>query len=245
MKLKALIIDDEPLAIKVIETYLQHFRDVEVVATCQNVMETYHILAHQNIDLIFLDIQMPMLTGLEFIKSLENPPMVIIITAYRDFAVESFELDVIDYLVKPVPLPRFLKALNKAVSHKKTIAEKEMLTESKETKEVKEAISPEIDHLFLKVDKKMVKVFLEDILYIESLKDYIKVKTRTEELIVHQTLTGITDMLPSQKFLRIHRSFTVALNKIKAIDGNCVEILGKLLPIGRNYIQEVKDKILH
>ena len=243
MKIRCLIVDDEPLAIQVIQTYAQHIKNIELIAT-QNVLEAYDLIADNSIDVLFLDIQMPMLTGLDFIKSLENPPLVVIITAYRDFAIESFELDVVDYLLKPVPLPRFLKAINKVtglLKLRKGENEKTVVPNNEKTKED----AAEQEHLFLRVDKKMVKVFLKDILYIESLKDYIRVKTKTEELIVHYTLTAITEQLPADKFMRIHRSYTVALRKVKAIDGNCVEVAGKLLPIGRNFLQETKDKLLN
>jgi len=243
MKIRCLIVDDEPLAIQVIQTYAQHIKNIELIAT-QNVLEAYDLIADNSIDVLFLDIQMPMLTGLDFIKSLENPPLVVIITAYRDFAIESFELDVVDYLLKPVPLPRFLKAINKVTGLLNLRKKKKKKTVVPNNEKIKEDAA-EQEHLFLRVDKKMVKVFLKDILYIESLKDYIRVKTKTEELIVHYTLTAITEQLPADKFMRIHRSYTVALRKVKAIDGNCVEVAGKLLPIGRNFLQETKDKLLN
>lgn len=252
MKIRCLIIDDEPLAIRVIESYLQPLKSVEIVAVCENVLDAYTILESKIIDLIFLDIQMPALTGLDFIRTLKNPPLIVLTTAYRDFAVESYELDVLDYLIKPIPFPRFMKAIQK-VQDRLQSREETILSQKKESVFAK---IPEIDltvnHLsmptpetfiFLKAEKKMIKVAFADILFIESLKDYIKVKTKTEELVVHQTLTAITDLLPSDRFLRIHRSFTIAIDKVKAVDGNCVEIGGKSLPIGRNFLHQVKERI--
>ena len=236
-KIKCMIVDDEPLAINVIKKHLLHFDQLELVATCENAIEAFNTLSEQTIELIFLDINMPKLSGMELLKNLESTPMVIITTAYREYAVESFELDVLDYLVKPIAFPRFMKAIHKALRlHQNWTSEGTLIAEQGSTK------AP--DFIFLKVNKKMVKVFFEDILFIESLKDYVRVKTIYEDLITHYNLSGITELLPISQFLRIHRSYTIALNKVKAIDGNSIEIADKSLPIGRNYVKEVKGKIL-
>ena len=243
MKQKCLIIDDEPLAINVIKKYLTQFEGFELVGTCQNAIEAFNILSQKEIDLVFLDINMPQLNGIDFLKSLEKPPTVIVTTAYREYAVESYELDVIDYLVKPIAFPRFMKALHKVsrLLLDKTGMEEE--TEQGIKSEEKE--SARDTFTFFKVDKKMIKVYFKDILYIESLKDYVRIKTIYEDLITHYNLTGISSVLPEDDFMRIHRSYTIALDKVKAIEGNCVEIAGKLLPIGRNFTKAVKDRILN
>jgi DNA-binding LytR/AlgR family response regulator len=229
--IRCLIVDDEPLASKIIATYLKPIHNLELVRICHNSIEAFNVLNEDEIDLIFLDINMPEISGIDFLKTLENPPHVIITTAYREFAVESFELDVVDYLIKPIPLQRFMKAMsrvNKLVS----------------LNEDHEAPPNEDRFIFLKVDKKMLKIALDEIYYIESLKDYIRVNTDSGSYITHQTLTGITNILPQHEFLRIHRSFTVHLDKVTAIQGNALELDGKWLPIGRNYTHDVKARIL-
>ncbi len=242
MKIRCLIVDDEPLAVKVIENYLNRLKDFEIVASCENAMDAFDLLQEKEIDLLFLDIQMPMLTGLDFVKSLKNPPLIIFTTAYKEYAIEGFEADAIDYLIKPIPFPRFMQAVNKATKFYKSQHQPTFtMPPTSATPLPKNPL--ENSFIFLKVDKKMVKVYLKDILYIESLKDYIRVITNLEELIVHQTLTSITESLPAKYFLRIHRSYTISIDKVHAIEGNCVEIGKNLIPIGRNYVQEVKEKI--
>lgn len=233
MKFKCLIIDDEPLAINVIKNYLSHFKNFEIASTCKNAVEGFNFLSNQEIDVIFLDINMPTVSGLDFLRSLQNPPAVVITTAYREYAVESFELDVTDYLVKPFSLQRFMKTIHRI--------EKKSLTNEKSEKPKTEKEKP---HIFFKVDKKMVRVYLDDILYVESLKDYVRIKTYDESLINHNNLVSIAELLPATGFVRVHRSFIIATDKVKAIDGNQVEIADKLIPIGRNYQKEVKELLL-
>ena len=237
MKLNCMIVDDEPLAINVIKKHLSHFDQFELVATCENAIDAFQALSEKTIDLVFLDINMPKLSGMELLKNLERAPMIIITTAYREYAVESFEQDVVDYLVKPIAFPRFMKAIHKVIRLHQSWS-------SAPGTETTMVSKKESDHVFLKVNKKMIKVYYDDILFIESLKDYVRVKTIYEDLITHYNLSGITEILPGEHFLRIHRSYTIALDKVKAIDGNCVEIAEKSLPIGRNYIKEVKNRIL-
>ena len=226
-----IIVDDEPLAIDVLENYLQRL-DVTSITRCENAVEAFQALQQKPCDLLFLDIEMPLLTGLEFLKTLKQPPAIIITTAYRDYAVEGFELEVLDYLVKPISFSRFMKSLEKALKFNRALPSP-----------LTAAPSAEKNHLFLKVDKKFVKLLVADILYIESLKDYIRVKTRDSSFIAYQSLTEITDKLPADRFARVHRSFTIALDKVNLIDGNCVDIDGKLIPISREHRQEVFRKI--
>jgi two-component system LytT family response regulator len=228
---KCLIVDDEPLAIDIIENYLQRFENVET-RRCENALDAFRLLKEEKYDLIFLDIEMPMLTGLDFLGTLKDPPPVIITTAYRDYAVEGFEFEALDYLVKPISFPRFLKAFERAL---KSVTNTENLPENNQ--------GDENEYLFLKVDRKFVKIMMSDILFIESLKDYIRVTTKYSSLISYQSLTSITEKLPSEKFIRIHRSFTIGIDKVNSIEGNCVEIDGKLLPISREHRQEVIKKI--
>ncbi len=232
MKINCVIIDDEPLAISVIKSHLQEFQNITIVATFNNPLEAIDTLENKNIDVLFLDINMPKMSGLDFLKSVPVKPHVIITTAYREFAADSYDLDVLDYLVKPIPFPRFLKSINKLTQQLHL------------NKNIQNTPSRDDSYIFLKVDKKLVKVKYDDILYIESLKDYIKVCTVNGNNIVHKSLTSITEELPDNNFLRIHRSFTIAINKVNSIEGNSLEISGKRIPIGRKYINNTKQIIL-
>ncbi len=239
MKIKCILVDDEPLAINVIKKHLDSFESFEVIHTCNNAIEAFNILSRESIDLIFLDINMPRLNGIEFIKNLNNPPFIIITSAYREYAVEGFELDVTDYLVKPISLNRMMKALNKVSrnwdSRESTFRNNFRNNTQNRLKE---------NHFFVKVNKKMVKIYFDDILYIESLKDYVSIKTDYEDYVTHYNLAAIVKLLPSYQFMRIHRSFAISLNKVKAIDGNCIQIKDKKIPMGRNYVKDVKNNIL-
>ena len=236
MKIRCQIVDDEPLAINVIKKFLEQFQAADVVSTCENAMDAFSYISDNPVDLLFLDINMPTLNGLDFLKSLKEPPLVIITSAYRDYAVDGFELNVLDYLVKPISFQRFLKAMDKA-----NIAIREKNTPAQPLVASSE---PSKSFIFLKVDKKMVKIYLDEILFIESLKDYVKIHTVYEDLITHQNLNGMAKILPSDSFIRIHKSYTISADKVKSIEGNCVEIASKLLPIGRNYRKQVKEHIL-
>ena len=233
MKIKCIIIDDEPLAVEVIQMHLSEFSNMELMGVFNNPIEALNMMENQNLDVVFLDINMPKMNGLEFIRSIGPKTNFIVTTAYREYAVESFDLDVLDYLVKPIPFARFLKSINKL--SQKVLAE----VKDDQSKESKEK-----SFIFLKVNKKLVKVKFEDILYIESLKDYIKVFTKIDDYLVHKSLTGITEELPTDQFLRIHRSFTIALDKIKVVEGNTVQIDNKRIPIGRKYLNHAKSIIL-
>ena len=207
---------------------------MELIGTFTNPILALEVIESGNVDAVFIDINMPKMNGLDFIRSLESTPNFIITTAYREYAVESFDLDVLDYLVKPIPFPRFLKSMNK-LSQKfhndKSIDQSSQILEK--------------SFIFLKVDKKLIKIKFEDIFYIESLKDYIKVFTKSGDYLAHKSLSSISEEVPSNQFLRIHRSFTVGLDKIEALEGNSVLITGKRIPIGRKYINHAKDVILN
>ncbi|MFB9058207.1 LytR/AlgR family response regulator transcription factor [Mariniflexile ostreae] len=235
--IKCLIIDDEPLAINVIKKHLENFDHFEIVNSYNNPVEAINVLTKHKIDLIFLDINMPKLNGIEFIKNLKNPPFIIITTAYREHAVESFELNVVDYLVKPIALNRFIKALHK-------VSRLQSFKKDTSAGNTNSSFVNENDHFFVKVNKKIVKIYFDEIFYIESLKDYVSIKTIYGNYIVNYNLLTITKLLSKHPFIRIHRSYTVATNKVDAIDGNFIYIQGKTLPIGRRYAKEVKSKIL-
>ena len=232
MKIKCVLIDDEPLAVKVLQNYFTNFTDFEVVGSFNNSLEALDFINNNTIDAVFLDINMPMMTGFELISLIENKTKVIITTAFREFAAESYDLDVLDYLVKPIPLPRFIKCINK------------ITTEFNLKNNIKVETTKGDSHIFIKVDKKMMKINIEEILFVEGMKEYIKVVTPDKTYITHKSLTSLSEELPADRFLRIHKSYVIALNKVKSIEGNRIQIQSYTIPIGRNYSKEVKNKIL-
>jgi DNA-binding LytR/AlgR family response regulator len=220
--LKCLIIDDEPLAQNVIENYLQNFSFIELVSKCENAISALEWIKRQKIDLIFLDISMPFISGIDFIKTLQNPPQIILTTAHKEFAIESYELNVLDYLLKPVSFERFLKAINKL--------------ENKNASAIKSEIDDGENAVFIyvKSDKKNVKILLNEILFIESLKDYIKIHLANKTIVTQLPISEIEQRLPD-RFLRIHRSFIIAKDKITAYTQNDFEIGKHQIPVGRSY----------
>ena len=232
MKIKCVIIDDEPLAIKVLLNYFENFSDFEIIGTFNNSFEGLEFINSNTVDAVFLDINMPMMTGFELISLIENKTRIVITTAFREFAAESYDLEVLDYLVKPIPLPRFIKCIHKIEAEHNL---------KNNIKIENHRVEP---HIFIKVDKKMVKINIDEILFVEGMKEYIKVVTPEKTYITHKSLTSLTEELPSDRFMRIHKSYTIALNKVKSIEGNRIQISSYTIPIGRNYSKEVKSKIL-
>ncbi|SEI58860.1 two component transcriptional regulator, LytTR family [Dyadobacter koreensis] len=228
MKLKTILVDDEPHAIDVLINYLQNFSEIEVVAKCENAIQAFQTLQQQKIDLMFLDIKMPGLTGTELLRSLKNPPKVVFTTAYQDYAVEGFDLNAVDYLLKPIPFDRFLRAMDKIFTIFEVNNRQVSIAE-------KPSVSNKDVFLYLKVDRKMVKVNVNEIYWIESLRDYIKVVLKDKVLISKQKISMLEELLPEDDFIRIHRSFIVSIPKIEGYHSHAVDIAGKELPIGRNY----------
>lgn len=241
--INVIIVDDEPLAQDVLETYIEKIPDLNLVKKCSNALEANEALRSNEIDLMFLDIQMPQLTGIDFLRSLANPPVVIFTTAYSNYAVDGFELNAIDYLLKPISLERFLKAANKAIE------QIELLRKGKEgTVPVAAAASePEADFMFVKADKKLVRVYYHDVVYIEGLKDYVIIRQTDSRIVTLQTMKSLETKLPANIFRRIHRSYIVNINKIDAVMGNMVEVQekgqAKHLPVGKNYRDELLELI--
>ncbi len=229
--INTIIVDDEPLALEILEAHISNIPELNLVAKCSNAMEANQALRDHEVDLMFLDIQMPQLTGVEFLRSLSNPPIAIFTTAYAEYAVEGFNLEALDYLLKPISFERFLKASNKAIDKFKSERTATMSSDSED------------DFFFVKSDKKMMKVYYKDILYIEGLKDYVIIRTETGRVITLQTMKSLVVKLPSDIFQRIHRSYILNLNKLKAIEGNMVELVEKgqtkMIPIGKNYRDEL------
>ncbi len=221
-KLNCIIVDDEPLAQEVIERYLASMNDMVLVKKCSNALEAFEILHTEPIDLMFLDISMPVISGIDFLRSLRKAPAVIITSAYPEFAVQGYELDVLDYLVKPVSMERFMKAVNKVI---------EKITIGANT--TADAIT-RVDYMFVKSDQKLIKIKFADIEYIEGMKDYVKIFTHERMIVTLHTMKFFEASLP-KGFLRIHKSYIINLDGIKSIAGNEVEIRNQKLPIGSSY----------
>ena len=236
--IKAIIVDDEPLAQDVLETYIEKMPQLELVAKCSNALEANVALQENEVDLMFLDIQMPQLTGTDFLKTLADPPLVIFTTAYPNYALEGFELDALDYLLKPISFERFMKAVNKAQSRY------ELKQKAGSTAPAEEDSG---DFIFVKADKKLVKINYDEVLYIEGLKDYVIIRMEKSRVITLQTMKSLEEKLPDSIFRRIHRSYILNVNKINAIVGNMVEVLekgqAKHIPIGKNYREELLELV--
>ena len=227
MIFKCLIIDDEPLAIKVLESHISNMPTLSVVGTCHNAFAAMEFLQKHQVDLIFLDIQMPKLMGHDFFRSLRNPPKVIFTTAYKEYAVDAFELEATDYLLKPITMARLMKAVNKLGGDPTPDIKTEKIVESE-------------SFVYLRAERKMIKVGYDDILYIESMKDYVKVvRVSDKPLFVKQSISSLEELLPPHLFLRIHRSYIVSLDKITAVTNHDVEIGSTEIPIGRLYAQQL------
>lgn len=226
-KIRCLIIDDEPLAREILRQHVDGVEALELAGSCSNAVEAISFLQQHIVDLLFLDIQMPQLLGTNFIRTLKNPPKVIFTTAYRKYAVEGFELDAVDYILKPISFERFLKAVNKVLQLK---AVPEILPSTKEKN-----IETNSLFLYFRADRKMVKVFYHEILFIESLKDYIKIVTTSRTIVTKYVLYTLEEMLPAGEFLRIHRSYIVAINKIDSFNTESIQIAKHEIPIGKIY----------
>lgn len=231
---RCIIVDDEPLAIEVIESYLYNIGGFDIIAKCPNALTAYQVMQEEMVDLIFLDIQMPKLSGINFIKSLNNPPKVIITTAYRDYALDGYELDVVDYLLKPIRLERFIKAIDKYNSYA-TTAGKPIAGENK-TDRTKPFI-------YLKSDRKTIKTFLDDIIFIEGMKDYLLVHTEGGKIITKEQMQDMEKKVGKYNFIRVHKSYIVPVEKITAFNSRSIEIGKKEIPIGRSYRDEVLNRL--
>lgn len=225
--INTIIVDDEPLAQEILETYLQSYEDFELIGMCKNAMEANKLLKDNKVDVMFLDIQMPQLNGIDFLKILDNPPLVVFTTAFKEYALEGFELDALDYLLKPISKERFAKAIEKIRAE---------LGKGSEAFE---------DSIFVKSDKKLHRLFYDEIYYIEGLKDYVIIKTAKSRIVTLQTMKSLEVKLPQLNFKRIHRSYIINLDKIKSVVGNNVEIEingeKSKLPIGKIYRDDLLD----
>jgi DNA-binding LytR/AlgR family response regulator len=227
MKIRCVITDDEPFARKGLQGYVEKTDFLELVGICENAIELNSLLKEKEIDLVFLDIEMPYITGIEFLKSIKNPPKVIFTTAYEQYAIQGFDLEILDYLLKPISFERFLKACNKAHDYfvSKTAAQ--------------------TDHIFIKVDNRIERVSFDDILYVQALENYIAIHTADRKLIAHSTLKMLQEKLPPKSFIQTHKSFIASINKIDSIEGNILHIGKAQVPVSKYLKEEVLEKILN
>lgn len=223
--MNCIIIDDEPLARQLLASYVNRIEELTLVNCCSNAIEAISLLEQVHIDLILLDIDMPQTSGIELLKSLQVKPRVIFTTAYREYALEAFDLDVVDYLLKPINFNRFLHAISKIKQLKQYEPEKAIPVRT----------NYDDTFLFLKENREMKKIFLKDILFIESLRDYVRVKTIAQEVISYQKISYLEQRLPQQKFVRVHRSFIVPVERVSAFTQSSVKVNSIEIPIGRNY----------
>lgn len=231
---KCLVIEDEPLAQQVLKKYIADHPMLQLIAVCNDALEAQQVLSSENIAILFLDVNLPKLSGINFLRSLTDPPAVIFTTAYPEYAVEGFDLNAIDYLMKPFSFERFLKAVNRAMEKLKPPAQP--------------ASGEGNRFIFLKADKKVFRVDTAEILFCEAVDDYVKVITTNEQYLVHMTLKKLHDELPPGAFLRVHKSYIIAKDKIRFFEGNFVKVGNRDIPIGGSYRDEIyarlKDKNL-
>ncbi len=227
MNIRCIVTDDEPMARKGLQGYIDKIDFLELVAVCENAVELNSALKQQPADLLFLDIEMPYMTGIEWLRNLPSPPKVIFTTAYDKYAVQGFDLEVLDYLLKPISFERFLKAANKAYEY------------------FKNNESNQADHLFVKTDNKLEKIKFSDILFIEALENYIGIYTEERKIVTHSTLKALQEKLPQQQFIQPHKSYIVAIDKINSIEGNVLHIRQYQVPISKYQKDEVLERIVN
>lgn len=235
-QIRCLLIDDEPPAIELLAKYTSMIDQLVVVGTSHSAVKAFDMLRDKEVDLLFLDIQMPVLNGIDFIKTLKNPPAIILTTAYREYALDGYDLDIIDYLLKPISFERFLKAVDRYRDRTLTTAVTKNIPANPSVLD-----SP--DFIFLNINKTHHKVILKDILYIESLKDYVRVHTKKERLVVKGNIGSFMKQIPSNQFIRIHRSYAIALAYVKSFNQSEVDIEGQKLPIGASFRAALMGKL--
>lgn len=230
MKLACVVVDDEPIARKGMEEYVREVDFLQLLGSCGSAAEAASFLSQQRVDLLLLDIQMPRLTGLEFLRTLKNPPMTILTTAFGEYALEGYALDVLDYLVKPVPFDRFLRAVQKGMDYYQLLN--------------RPVDVPAKEYFFVKSNGKYERVAFSDILFVESMQNYVVIHLTTQKLIVYMTMSGMEAELPKQQFMRVHKSFIVAVDKVTAIDNHEILIQQKRIPFSRTLKEAVMKRVL-
>jgi DNA-binding LytR/AlgR family response regulator len=232
LQIQTIVVEDEPLAREGLLNYIREVDFLHVIRECEDAIDANKVLASEKVDLMFLDIQMPKITGIDFLKSLKNPPMVIMTTAYPNFALQGYELDVLDYLVKPFPFDRFLKAANKARDFFELRSNKS------------DSGKPATDYFFVKCDYRYEKIHFKDILYVEGMENYVVIWTTSQKYVTLLRMKTMEETLPSSDFMRIHKSFIVSTTAISSIDGNEVIVSGKRLPMSREKKTEILEKVI-
>ena len=230
--INCIIVDDEPVAREILESHLSGIEKVKVTGSCKNALEAFQIVSNQKIDLIFLDINMPEISGLSFAKSINKNIKVIFTTAYREYAVDGFDLQAVDYLLKPISFERLLQAINKYLNENTPVRYETVTIEEENS-----------DYFFVRSERKMIKISFPEILFIESMSDYLKIHLKEKSVVTRETIVNIEAKLPQKEFLRVHRSFIVALNAIESFTNEFVEIGEKQIPISRSYKKEVLDRL--
>jgi len=237
MTVRCIAVDDEPLALDIIESYISKLPFLKLVRTCSSATEAMQVLQEEQVDLMFLDIEMPELTGIQFLNILKHQPLIIFTTAYPDYALEGFNQDAVDYLLKPIPFDRFLKAVTKA---QERLQRNSKGADAPAAASAAPQVAQEHDFMFVKADYKTIRVDFKDILWIEGLKDYIIIQTKDQKIITLLSMNKMMEKLPDSKFLRVHRSFIVSLQKIDSIEKSRIRLGTKEIPIGEVY----KDQFL-
>lgn len=230
--LRCLVVDDDPISIQIVENCIASTDFLTSAGSCSSAVQAAEVLRSQPIDLLFLDVEMPLMSGIDLLRTLQNPPMVVLVTSSQQYAVEAFEYDVVDYLVKPISYARFLKASQRAL----------------ETAESRAAPEPApvpdtAEFTFVKVDTKLVKVLFDEVRYVEALGDYVHVVTGQSKLIVYSTMKAVEEKFPSALFVRVHRSFIVNLKRVQSIEDNSIVLDGKHIPIGQTYVRDVIQRL--
>jgi DNA-binding LytR/AlgR family response regulator len=236
MIINCVIIDDEPLAREGLANYVREVDFLKLTGTCEHPLELIKLLDQSQVDLIFLDIQMPKMNGIDFLKIVKNPPMVVITTAFPSYALEGFQLNVLDYLLKPITFDRFVKSANKAKDYQR------LLTRSASTDLQKNETAA--DYFFIKCGNKYEKIYFEDILYVEGMQNYVTIFTGKGKYITLLNLKGLEENLDDKLFIRVHKSYIVSTNKIEGIEGNDIFIQSHRIPISRNYREQVIQKVV-
>lgn len=229
MQIKCVITDDEPFARKGLQGYIEKVEFFELAGICEDALQLGELIRQKQIDLLFLDIEMPYLTGIEFLKTLANPPKIIFTTAYEKYAVQGFDLDILDYLLKPISFQRFFKAANKAYEYFQT----------------QHATVPNEEYIFVKAENKLEKIQFSDIIFVEALENYISIQTKDRRIITHLTLSSLKEKLPVKDFLQPHKSFIVRIDKINSIEGNILHVQSFKIPISKYQKEEVMERIVN
>ena len=233
--LRCLVVDDDPMSVQIVLNCIANTPFLTAAGSFTNPIEAAEHLRTNPVDLLFLDVEMPVLSGLDLLRTLQHPPLVVLITSSKDYAVAAFEQAVVDYLVKPVSYPRFLQAAQKALD----VAERAAAAAN----DAIETVAPDADYTFVKVDTKLVRVNFDDVRYVEALGDYVHVVTGQSKLIVYSTMKAVEEKFPTSRFVRVHRSFIVNFSRIQALEDNAVVVEGKHIPVGQTYLREVMQRL--